>query len=195
MSTLSEEERAQLRALEEEHRDLLPLLENLESDLSTLSKTRDRLTADLESNLLKRREELELSAGLNEIQTSGGAGGRDFTAEIEVIESELRHIQAAQIATENEMKEIVELITRKRTETAAFERSLEERKAKELAIQEQLVEATKMLDKLLNKRSILLETVSSKQKLIRDLGTVPRRELEEFKALNEKQLLKRLKVN
>ncbi len=32
-----------------------------------------------------------------------------------------------------------------------------------------------MLDKLLNKRSLLFETVQTRQKMIRDLGTLPRK--------------------
>jgi structural maintenance of chromosome 3 (chondroitin sulfate proteoglycan 6) len=51
-----------------------------------------------------------------------------------------------------------------------------------------------MQDKLLNKRTMLMETVQQKQQMIRELGSLPRKELEDFKDLNEKQLLSKMKT-
>jgi len=51
-----------------------------------------------------------------------------------------------------------------------------------------------MQDKLLNKRTMLMETVQQKQQMIRELGSLPRKELEDFKNLSEKQLLSKMKT-
>ena len=60
---------------------------------------------------------------------------------------------------------------------------LEALRAEEATEQVELNEATKSQDKLLNKRTMLSDIVLQKQKLIRELGTLPRKELEEFKNL------------
>jgi hypothetical protein len=39
-------------------------------------------------------------------------------------------------------------------------------------------EAAKTQDRMLNKRTMLMETLSQKQHMIRELGTLPRKELE-----------------
>lgn len=57
-----------------------------------------------------------------------------------------------------------------------------------------MAQAGKTQDKLLNKRSMLLETSQQKQKLIRELGSLPRKELDDYKGLSEKQLLASLKA-
>jgi len=63
-------------------------------------------------------------------------------------------------------------------------------------LQEGLVEAARRQDKLLSKRSLLSEACSARQRRIRDLGALPRQELEDLKKLQltDKLLLKRLKV-
>ncbi len=62
----------------------------------------------------------------------------------------------------------------------------------EQAQQSLITEATKMLDKLLSKRSLLIETVHSRTRKMRDLGTIPHAELEEYKSLSEKHIMHRL---
>ena len=121
---------------------------------------------------------------------------------------------------------------------------MEQRRTEEQAAQEELEEVSKAQDKILNKRTMLTDTVAQKQHMIRELGklpthpmnsinphyqptsehtlpihlstrpintpyqhpritslstpainpgTLPRKELEEFKTLGEKQVLKKLK--
>lgn len=70
---------------------------------------------------------------------------------------------------------------------------MESLRREEQAAQEAMTQATKAQDRLLNKRSMLLETSQQKQKLIRELGSLPRKELDQFKDLSEKRLLSSLK--
>jgi structural maintenance of chromosome 3 (chondroitin sulfate proteoglycan 6) len=91
------------------------------------------------------------------------------------------------------LTEIDEHITAKKRDISGLETSLDEMRTQEHELQDTLAEATKMLDKLLNKRSLLLDTIQTRQRMIRDLGALPRKELESLKDLAVKQLLNRLK--
>jgi len=201
-SKLSDEERAELQALEEQQRTLQVQLDALEADVIAVTTTRDRLAADLSENLLKRKEEVERML-LSDAGTGAGGGGaagggrdgggRDFEAELSSLQLNREHMVSVLKTAEVELKDMDGAVQSKRKEVDELEKAVEERRGEEQALQEKIAEAIKMLDKLLNKRSMLLETVHSRQRLMRDLGTLPRREMDELHKLSEKQLMGRLK--
>jgi structural maintenance of chromosome 3 (chondroitin sulfate proteoglycan 6) len=97
---------------------------------------------------------------------------------------------------QEELKEVNALIGKKRSEYSTLEKAVEDLREEAQNLQEEIDEVTARLDKLLNKRSMLRDTVHSKQRLMRDLGTLPARELDELRKLNEKQLeARRAKVS
>jgi structural maintenance of chromosome 3 (chondroitin sulfate proteoglycan 6) len=85
------------------------------------------------------------------------------------------------------------VVDERRREMEELERAVDERRAVEREAQEAMAEAAKAQDKLLNKRTMLLEAMQQKQRLIRELGTLPRQEMQDFKDFTEKQLLSKLK--
>lgn len=134
-NTLSEQERAHLRALEEEHRNLLRAQESAEAQLVVVSAERDRLTADLQNNLLKRKEELELTllAAATSSTATSAASRRDFEVELAALEVELKHVSALRNAVEGELREIAEQNALKKEETATLERLLDKKRAQEVS--------------------------------------------------------------
>lgn len=65
---------------------------------------------------------------------------------------------------------------------------LDKCRAAESKAHDRMIEASKKQDKLLSKRSMLMEAVVLKQRAIRDLGALPRAELELYRNKSESQL-------
>jgi hypothetical protein len=53
--------------------------------------------------------------------------------------------------------------------------------------------SSKAQDKLINKRGMLMDAIQQKQTLIRELGSLPRKELDEFQGKSENSLLATLR--
>ena len=173
---LSEKEREELRALSDREKDLLIEIGTLESDLMAVTETQDKLKADLKSNLLKRRDELStrLIMGGDMEEDSGG----DLEGEMQIRRVERDHILSQLANAETELGTVETHLEKKRVEAGRLDKQAEQGRAEEQVAQEQMDEVSKSQDRLLNKRTMLMETVSQKQHMIRELGSLPRRELE-----------------
>lgn len=75
-----------------------------------------------------------------------------------------------------------------------MEQIVEELKKTESDLENEIMEMTKVLDRLLNERNMLLDTIQQKQRLIRELGSLPKKEIDDLKNLTEKVLLADLKT-
>ncbi|NDD93271.1 hypothetical protein EBZ37_14470, partial [bacterium] len=120
--------------------------------------------------------------------------GQDLDAELASLKLERAHIITAISLLEAERDGADLQFDLKRGEASKLEREVESRRNEESEALEELGEATKMQDKLLNKRIMLLDTIQQKQRLIRELGTLPRKETQDFGAMSEKQLMSKLKT-
>lgn len=190
LNNLNEAEKKELDTLSTDSKAIQSSIESLESELLTISSRREQLKADLNNNLLKRKEEVTVKLAA----PGGSSGSKDYIAELETLKLEKEHLLSSLTSLENEMDSIVSNVDVKKSEVAAIEKAIEAIHEHERSAVEDVNEATKMQDKLLNKRTILIETLQQKQQLIRELGTLPRKELAEFKDYNEKELYKLLKV-
>lgn len=195
---LSDAERTELVSLQERDRALQAALDGLESELVAVSSSKKRLEADLKDNLLKRKSELEIQlARGSELQLSSRrmskGSGQDLDVELANIRLEKAHIISTIQVMTAERDEADAQYDLKRVESSKLERELESKRGEEQEALEEMNDAAKLQDKLLNKRTMLLDTIQQKQRLIRDLGTLPRKETESYKQLAEKQLLNKLK--
>jgi structural maintenance of chromosome 3 (chondroitin sulfate proteoglycan 6) len=201
---LSDQERAELVSLQEQSRELQGSLDGLEAEVSAVSTDKRRLEAELKDNLLKRKGELELllargseltiqAAGRRLSGAKAGGSGQDQDADLAALRLEKKHVHSLIETTSTERDELDRQLETKKLESSKFERELETRRSEEQEALEEMNDGAKMQDKLLNKRAMLLDTVQQKQRLIRDLGTLPRKETEAFKHFGEKQLMSELK--
>jgi structural maintenance of chromosome 3 (chondroitin sulfate proteoglycan 6) len=108
------------------------------------------------------------------------------------LQAERAALEEAISVAQEELDEVDAQLERKASEVGSVEKEIDEARGMEEQALEEMNEAAKVQDKLLNKRTMLVEKAQEKQRMIRDLGTLPNRELEEFQRLNEKQLLKKL---
>ena len=201
---LSDAERAELVSLQDQDRSIQRVLEGLESELVVVSSAKKRLEADLRDNLVKRKGELEqqlakgselqtAAAGRRASQAAKAGAGQDIDAELANLRLERSHVIDVITALSAERDEAYAQFELKKGEAGKLEREMESRRSEEQEALDDKGEAEKMQDKLLNKRIMLLDTIQQKQRLIRELGTLPRKETESFKALSEKQLMAKLK--
>ena len=188
LSKLSAGERAELDELSTRLVTLQKSLEANEAEYMAVNSKREQLKADLNNNLLKRRDELQAK-----LSTPGESGIRDYSVELAALKDEKAHVTQQLAVIEVELDQVASQCDAKVEEINKLEKIIEENREQERLCQEELTEATKMQDKLLNKRTILLETVQQKQQMIRELGTIPRKELEAYKELTEKELFQKLK--
>ena len=182
---LSNKERNELTRLEHRQRELQSAIEVLETEVMTVTTAKEQLSADLESNLRKRQEELELTLST---AADDATGEQDYETKLSELHSNQEQYKTLILTTQTELKEMNTIINKKRTEHSILEKQLEEERESIQQQQEQIDEVTTRLDKLLNKRSMLREIAHSKQRMIRDLGTAPTRELAEVQKFSEKQL-------
>jgi structural maintenance of chromosome 3 (chondroitin sulfate proteoglycan 6) len=182
---LSAKERSELAQLEERQRVLHAQMEVAEKELMEVSTTKERLLADLDSNLRRRKDELERT--LAEV-SENAAGSRDFQSDLANLRINQDHYQALVATAKKELKEMGEAIAKKKEECAALEKRVEEEREASQGLQERIDDVTGRLDKLLNKRSMLRETVHTKQRMMRDLGSIAQRDKDEVRGLDEKRL-------
>jgi len=194
---LTDAERTTLRGLEEQLSERQKAAQAAEDEVLDVSARRDAIKADLRNNLLRRQQELDLL--LQGISLDSAAAATEQNTAIAMaqtrttLELERDQLKVLCEAAEGELEECEFAIETRRGELAKLEAALEEQRLHEAEAQEGMTEAAKTQDKLLNKRTMLLETMAQKQRMIRDLGTLPRQEMQDFKSLSEKQLLARLK--
>lgn len=176
---LSEEERQELKLLTDREKVLKTQVAVLEKDLSGVAERRDRLRTDLKGNLLKRREELNARLLLGgEVMADEDEGMGDLEGEMQIKRAERGHIISLVEAAEGELGAVETQLEAKRLEASRLEKQAERARAEERAAQSEMDDASKAQDRLLNKRTMLLETVAQKQHMIRELGSLPRKELE-----------------
>jgi structural maintenance of chromosome 3 (chondroitin sulfate proteoglycan 6) len=183
-------EKDELVTLTNQERVCQTALEGSQKELTKTNSRRETLRADLRNNLLKRKA--EISASLASTTITQSSEKTDLTA----LHLEKQHLSSILKSVENEQEEIEIFDSGQLNEITKAERLLESYRISEQKALRSINEAAKMHDKLLNKRTMLMETVQTKQKLIRELGTLPRSELMSVKVLSEKQLLDEMvKVN
>jgi structural maintenance of chromosome 3 (chondroitin sulfate proteoglycan 6) len=200
---LSDEEKQELQELLERSTVLKASLESMEAEHMTLVSRQKTLRAELESNFLRRKDEIHarLSAlsvefGISGSSTSQGSFSSSTTQADEMVATLRLECQFATRADEVVQVEIAELesaLSTRRKELGQVEKELEVFAVSEKEARDEMNMAAQRQDKLLNKRSMLLHTVQDNQRKIRDLGVLPRKELSDLQGRSEKQLMKKLK--
>jgi structural maintenance of chromosome 3 (chondroitin sulfate proteoglycan 6) len=184
---LDPEERDLLLTLNTKERELQQELETTEQEVITMTVRTEALKHDLADNLTKRKVELEqklseAQIGLTDVESTDFA---DLSLEKENAVLISKNLQTI-------IDDIEAQVLTKRSEKERLTTQIEEKKTEEVVIIRSIEEATKMHDKLMNKRTMMMDTIRNKSRAIRDLGTLPRAEAEVVKNYGEKQLMERL---
>lgn len=189
--TLTDEEREELREGEVALRHMTSEVERLKTAITMSTTIRDQLQQTLQDSYVKSKEELELKIALH--TENDDPLSRDYESELIDLRLELQHCQQSLESMTKDVQEADHVMSLKAQESRSTEESLESKREIEKQLQERLNVVNKQLDRLFTKRSMLLETIQSRQKQIRDLGTLPRKELEACSQFNDNQLMSTLK--
>jgi structural maintenance of chromosome 3 (chondroitin sulfate proteoglycan 6) len=185
--SLDSREKAELQQLAGEERSMQTGMEALEEEMSSITLQRQKLRHDLTDNFNRRSAEIE--ARLTSVRLEMDD---EDVAESSSLRLERENTISVAKALESELDAAEASLIAKRAEAQETQKKLETVKVDDEKLSRIIDEAAKMHDKLMNKRTMLMETVQTKSRQIRDLGTLPRAEAEESSDLAEKQLLARI---
>jgi hypothetical protein len=187
---------------------LQEVIQKLDGNLIALNEERKTLLADLRDNLVKRKEEFILRLteveGLNIEDESKAKSSRrkkgapkdkgKQSKDVEVINLDLEYVEKFLGEVEIDLSTIEQRIQEIKTEKSKTEAIIDSFKKDETRLDDAISEGLKSQDRLLNKRNLQYENSEHKQRLIRELGSLPRKELDQYKAYSESHLLSALKV-
>jgi chromosome segregation ATPase len=178
----------------------------LDGRLVILNDKRKTICADLRDNLGRRKEELELRLSDLEDQTheqeetkgksskrKKSAGKGKTSKESEAISLDLQYVEKFLGEVEVEISEIDQRLHEIRVEVSKQELAIDSLRKDESRLEDAVEEGLKSQDRLLNKRNLFYENSEEKRRLIRELGSLPRKELDEYNRYSETRLLSTLR--
>lgn len=180
----------------------------MDARLISLNDKRKSYQADLRDNLGRRKDELKLKLAefedpkIEEEESKGRStrkkkvvSKRDEkkSKHLEVIELDLQSVEHALDDLNRQVNNIDTRVQSLKIEISRKETTMDALKTDENRLEESVAEGLKLQDSLLNKRNLLYESVEQKRTLIRELGSLPRKELEDYSEYSEPRLLATLK--
>lgn len=184
LNKLTDKEQRELEQLKKEIEELKKELISISTERSTLESTKLELENLLNSNLRKRKQ--ELTEQVESIQFI------EQEQELQVSQSELDKIENQLTDINSRISVIDETITTNNKRKKEIQDSLEEKKNTELNRTKALQKESERMEKLLNRRSLLIQKREESERKIREIGSLPSSEVEQFKQLNLKELLSKL---
>jgi structural maintenance of chromosome 3 (chondroitin sulfate proteoglycan 6) len=188
---LTEQEISELRTTEERISQLQLQHDDTKKEVALAVADHDQLKIELETGLMKRREELLLRLKLS--SADGDNYNEDLDAAMELLQAESALLASNILAVQREAQEISGAIEQKAKIISELEEELDEKRESEKLFLQQLITLNVELDRLVTERSSFMDTMDSRQRLIRDLGAIPSKEQMEFQSLSVAHLSKQLK--
>ena len=186
-ASLSSQERQELQSLLERQKATEEELQRVDQSVLEIAERRDRLRADIITNFSKRIDEGRLQLDALALQSEA-----TLRADIAKMEEEISAERDNISILDGDIANIESSMESKRKEIGTLEKTVNDKRVEESERIKAADDAFRMQDKLLSKRTLLQENIHQKQRLIRDLGTIPRKELEDFTGHSEKHLFQRL---
>ncbi|KRX58660.1 Structural maintenance of chromosomes protein 3 [Trichinella sp. T9] len=174
-------------SLEELNRRILKLKESakvLFNERSELETEKNRLENQLQKNLLRKKEELQLR--LQEISMADRTQSLDsHQSELLIVTQRITEISRRMGELEHQLEEYY--IGKKK-----LNQQLEMCQNQERDVQAKITEDAKEMEKMANKQSMLLRKKEDTMKKIRELGSLPSDAFDKYHNLSSKQLFKQL---
>jgi len=193
-STLSEAEREQLEGLLAQQKDLEKNLEKASAALAEVSVEKERLSAHLKDNLLRRQSELEES--LNPVNRadaeSAGAQMAERKFSLEQEEAELRVAETAADKLTRKLDEVKKIESQRYAATSKAKVELDRLNGVDMENRAKLEAATDTAESHLNKRSMWVSKREEYMGKIQELGSIPSSDLPAHVGKSIKELMKGL---
>ena len=171
-----------------------------------ISNKRDIIKSDLRNNLIRQRDDFELQLlEFSEKQVQqpeqprpqarrNKKQSKETLKDINVTSLDLEYVEEFIRESEVKIRDIDNRIQLMKEDISINDDTIDYAKSEESKLEYQITEGLKTLERLLNKRSILYDNSQEKQRAIRELGTLSRKEFEVYKNYIDNQLLSSLKL-
>jgi len=181
---LTDEERQALKTLNERLSGLQSALTKASDIRTELEVQKNQLENLLNENLVKRQQELEAKGETLESE-SDKQQFKEVTTALDAIQNSIKEITDRQQVVEEQLEKMEQRKTQLR-------KDIEKLKSAELNSEKALQDESKKMEKLLNKRSLLLQRKDDCMRKIREIGSLPSATFEDFKELPSRELMQRL---
>jgi structural maintenance of chromosome 3 (chondroitin sulfate proteoglycan 6) len=191
LASLSSANKKELKNLEAAVEKLATDEKKKSAKYEKMRSRKNALETLLNTNLLRQQEEKQSQLG----SAAGGDGAMDIDERIEELEHKRVELKDAVAQVDESVARLAELqgrIDECQSEVRTHCGELDELKTKDASAAEELEESSKKMEKLLNKRSLSLQKREDNIRKIRELGTIPSSQLNNFKQLALKQLMSKL---
>lgn len=178
--------------LQKRKEELEYLLSDTATTVTTVTTTTVAEEAAAPSSGRKGKRGASAVAPATTTTTTTTTSFRDFPAELASLRTEYESLERVLETTRNDYQEIMNNILSKSSQLNKYEIEVENKREQEKQYHDQLNEINNALGKLYTKKEVLQSSLETRQRAIRDLGSIPQKEQDEFKAYSEKQLTKRL---
>ena len=181
-------------------------IERLDAEVLLISNKRDIIKSDLRNNLIRQRDDFELQLlEFSEKQVQqpeqprpqarrNKKQSKETLKDINVTSLDLEYVEEFIRESEVKIRDIDNRIQLMKEDISINDDTIDYAKSEESKLEYQITEGLKTLERLLNKRSILYDNSQEKQRAIRELGTLSRKEFEVYKNYIDNQLLSSLKL-
>lgn len=184
LSQLDSSDQREVEGLGEEIQGLQQELRACLKERTKLESRKNTLENLLSSNLLRKREELQ--AELEDL------GHTDRRQQLEMQTTEFEHLCANIEQSRARLEEVESTLDRHTRKVKELEAAVDKWKAVEREHQEAINEEAKQMEKLANKRSLLLKKKEESMRKIRELGSLPSDAFDKYQGLTLSQLWKKL---
>eukprot|EP00301_Raphidiophrys_heterophryoidea_P004522 c11960_g1_i1.p1 GENE.c11960_g1_i1~~c11960_g1_i1.p1 ORF type:complete len:1246 (-),score=410.48 c11960_g1_i1:60-3728(-) len=159
---MSSQESRNLTHLTQEVRKIEKEISVLHATILELASRRSGIEIHLDSNLVKRR--LECQSQLTELEANNREG------ELEQASAELDRISATVDQSLARQSSVAENIQKLQAKLQTLSAKIDQLKTREASVMSEMQESSKNIEKLVNKRNLLLDTKDDCMRKIRDLG-------------------------
>jgi structural maintenance of chromosome 3 (chondroitin sulfate proteoglycan 6) len=183
-SQLNSGEQSEVERLGEEVQTLQQQLKECLRERTELESEKNKLENLLSSNLLRRKEQL-----VQELEELSMA---DHRQQLEMQTAELDHLCSNINTTRSRLEEVVASVDDHGKRIKEKETALDKWKTMEREQLDSIEEEAKAMEKLANKRSLLLKKKEESMRKIRELGSLPADAFDKYQGLPLSQLWKKL---
>jgi structural maintenance of chromosome 3 (chondroitin sulfate proteoglycan 6) len=182
---LSDEEKETLARNKNRLDEVEKLLENGRAKINQVQNQRSALEALLSSNLLRRRVEI--------VALLASGGSEPFEEDLNKVMDELNHVIEHIAVVEKRLKDVSHGIAKAQKDENDLRNQLDQLGSRFVKDQASLDDALKNVEKMLNRRNLALQRRDHAMKKIRELGTLPPKEMiDSFGKLDRKEIEEKL---
>eukprot|EP01113_Clastostelium_recurvatum_P006207 TRINITY_DN12815_c0_g1_i1.p1 TRINITY_DN12815_c0_g1~~TRINITY_DN12815_c0_g1_i1.p1 ORF type:complete len:531 (-),score=199.54 TRINITY_DN12815_c0_g1_i1:106-1698(-) len=180
-SQLTQGEQRELNELNEESRNIREELIKVTESRSRSEGAQNEIKEQINANLNKRRNEFNIE--LTTINTKEGQ------MELDRVQGELSSVEGNLEAVTKKMKQLNEAVDTQSKHVEDLKNDIENAKQEEHQQSTRMTDESKNMEKLMNKRSVLIQKREDCTKRIRELGTLPSEAVEKYRRSTARELM------